>query len=169
MPAADGPLLEVRDVRKQFAGLHAVDGATFDVARGTITALIGPNGAGKSTLFNVVTGFERGDGGDVCFDGVSVYGRAPHKIARLGMVRTFQLTKALAVMRVIDNMLLAARNPPASVSRSRRSGQPGRALRRRLARARSSSSRSSGWPPRRRITRGRSPVARGSFSSLPVR
>ena len=111
MPAADGPLLEVRDVRKQFAGLHAVDGATFDVARGTITALIGPNGAGKSTLFNVVTGFERGDGGDVCFDGVSVYGRAPHKIARLGMVRTFQLTKALAVMRVIDNMLLAARNP----------------------------------------------------------
>ena len=82
MPAADAPLLEVRGVRKQFAGLHAVDGATFDVARGTITALIGPNGAGKSTLFNVVTGFERGDGGDVRFDGDSVYGRAPHTIAR---------------------------------------------------------------------------------------
>ncbi len=168
MPAADGPLLEVRDVRKQFAGLHAVDGATFDVARGTITALIGPNGAGKSTLFNVVTGFERGDGGDVFFDGVSVYGRAPHKIARLGMVRTFQLTKALAVMRVIDNMLLAARNPGERLALALfRLAWQGAEMRR--ARARSSSSRSSGWPPRRRITRGHSLVARGSFSSLPVR
>jgi branched-chain amino acid transport system ATP-binding protein len=107
----DGALLEVRSVSKRFAGVLAVNRATFDVARGTITALIGPNGAGKSTLFNVVTGFERGDGGDVRFDGRSVYGRRPHVIARTGMVRTFQLTKALAVMSVLDNMLLATRSP----------------------------------------------------------
>jgi neutral amino acid transport system ATP-binding protein len=110
VPAAERPLLEVRSVSKRFAGLLAVDRATFDVGPRTITALIGPNGAGKSTLFNVLTGFQRGDGGDVVLDGQSVYGRAPHTIARKGMVRTFQLTKALAVMSVIDNMLLAAPN-----------------------------------------------------------
>jgi branched-chain amino acid transport system ATP-binding protein len=111
VPADEPPLLEVRSITKRFAGVLAVDRATFDVAPRTITALIGPNGAGKSTLFNVLTGFERGDGGDVRFDGESVYGRAPHTIARRGMVRTFQLTKALAVMTVLDNMLLAAPNP----------------------------------------------------------
>ena len=113
MRAADGqaPLLEIRGLSKRFAGVRAVDRASFDVAPRTITALIGPNGAGKSTLFNVVTGFERGDGGDVRFAGQSVYGRRPHVIVRAGMVRTFQLTKALAVMSVLDNMLLAAPNP----------------------------------------------------------
>ena len=74
MPAGETPLLEVRSVTKRFAGVLAVDRATFDVAPRTITALIGPNGAGKSTLFNVLTGFERGDGGDVRFDAESVYG-----------------------------------------------------------------------------------------------
>ena len=111
MPAGETPLLEVRSVSKRFAGVLAVDRATFEVAPRTITALIGPNGAGKSTLFNVLTGFERGDGGEVHFDGEPVTGRAPHAIARCGMVRTFQLTKALAVMSVLDNMLLAAPNP----------------------------------------------------------
>jgi branched-chain amino acid transport system ATP-binding protein len=109
--AGETPLLEVRSVSKRFAGVLAVDRATFEVAPRTITALIGPNGAGKSTLFNVLTGFERGDGGEVHFDGAPVTGRAPHAIARCGMVRTFQLTKALAVMSVLDNMLLAAPNP----------------------------------------------------------
>jgi len=111
VPAGDQPLLQVQSLTKRFAGVLAVDRASFEVAPGTITALIGPNGAGKSTLFNVVTGFERGDGGDVRFAGESVYGRRPHAIARSGMVRTFQLTKALAVMSVLDNMLLAAPNP----------------------------------------------------------
>ncbi len=111
MPAAETALLEVRSLSKRFAGVLAVDRATFDVQPGTITALIGPNGAGKSTLFNVVTGFERADAGQVRFAGVSVYGRRPHAIARAGMVRTFQLTKALAVMSVLDNMLLAAPSP----------------------------------------------------------
>ncbi len=106
------PLLSVRGLSKRFGGVTAVDNASFDVAAGSITALIGPNGAGKSTLFNVVTGFERGNRGDVVLDGRSVFRRSPHAIARRGMVRTFQLTKALSVMSVLDNMLLGnARNP----------------------------------------------------------
>ena len=106
------PLLTVRDVSKRFGGIAAVDGVTFDVAEGSITALIGPNGAGKSTLFNVVTGFERADRGQVLLDGRSVFRHSPHAVARRGMVRTFQLTKALSVMSVLDNMLLGnVRNP----------------------------------------------------------
>ncbi len=106
-PSVPGSLLSVRGVTKRFGGVTAVSEASFDVVSGSITALIGPNGAGKSTLFNVVTGFERGDGGDVLLAGRSVYGASPHAIARRGMVRTFQLTKALSVMTVIDNVLLA--------------------------------------------------------------
>lgn len=105
-------LLAVEDVAKRFGGVRAVDGATLDVARGSITALIGPNGAGKSSLFNVVTGFERPDRGRVRFDGESIYRLPPHAIARRGMVRTFQLTKTLSVMTVLDNMLLAAPDHP---------------------------------------------------------
>lgn len=106
------PALSVRGVSKRFGGIAAVADVTFDVPEGSITALIGPNGAGKSTLFNVVTGFERPDRGDVVFGGRSVFRHRPHVLARRGMVRTFQLTKALSVMSVLDNMLLAnAHNP----------------------------------------------------------
>ena len=100
------PLLGISHVSKRFGGIAAVNDVSFDVAEGSITALIGPNGAGKSTLFNVLTGFQRGEGGDVVFAGRSVFRRSPHVIARRGMVRTFQLTKALSVMSVLDNMLL---------------------------------------------------------------
>jgi branched-chain amino acid transport system ATP-binding protein len=106
------PLLEVRDVVKRFGGIHAVDGATFDIGSGSITALIGPNGAGKTTLFNVVTGFYAGEHGSVRFHGHQLLRRPPHRIARLGLVRTFQITKALARMPVIDNMMLAAPDQP---------------------------------------------------------
>jgi neutral amino acid transport system ATP-binding protein len=106
------PLLEVDEVVKRFGGIRAVDGATMKVTEGEITALIGPNGAGKTTLFNVVTGFYRGDRGSVTFDGREVFGESPYEIARKGMVRTFQITKALAAMPVIDNMMLAAPNQP---------------------------------------------------------
>jgi neutral amino acid transport system ATP-binding protein len=106
------PLLDVRDVVKRFGGIQAVDGATLDVEPGSITALIGPNGAGKTTLFNVITGFYPGERGSVCFHGHQILRRSPHTIARLGMVRTFQITKALARMPVIDNMMLAAPDQP---------------------------------------------------------
>jgi branched-chain amino acid transport system ATP-binding protein len=105
-------VLEIEEVFKHFGGIRAVNGASFGVAPRSITALIGPNGAGKTTLFNVVTGFYRGDRGSVSFDGQQVFGRSPHELARRGMVRTFQITKALAAMPVIDNMMLAAPNQP---------------------------------------------------------
>jgi neutral amino acid transport system ATP-binding protein len=108
----NGPLLEVERLSKRFGGIHALDGASFDVAQGSITALIGPNGAGKTTLFNAITGFFRPDQGSVCFAGERIFGRPPHAIARRGMVRTFQITKALARMPVIDNMMLAAPHQP---------------------------------------------------------
>ncbi len=105
-------ILAVDDLVRSFGGIHAVDGATFSVSRGSITALIGPNGAGKTTLFNVITGFYRGERGMVTFDDQPIFGRPPYAIARRGMVRTFQITKALARMPVIDNMMLAAPHQP---------------------------------------------------------
>ena len=111
-------LLEVEEVVKRFGGIRAVDGATLNVREGSLTALIGPNGAGKTTLFNVVTGFYRGDRGSVRFDGDRVLGEPPYELARKGMVRTFQITKALAAMPVIDNMMLAAPNQPGELFRN---------------------------------------------------
>ena len=105
-------ILEVEGVVKRFDGILAVDGATFDVEEGSVTALIGPNGAGKTTLFNVITGFYRADRGSIRFEGREIVRRPPYVIARLGMVRTFQITKALARMPVIDNMMLAAPDQP---------------------------------------------------------
>ncbi len=106
------PILQVRDVVKRFGGILAVNGATFDVEKGSVTALIGPNGAGKTTLFNVITGFYRGEHGSVRFKGKEILRKPPYTIARMGMVRTFQITKALARMPVIDNMMLAAPDQP---------------------------------------------------------
>ena len=105
-------LLEVEGVVKRFGGIQAVDGARFSVAAGSVTALIGPNGAGKTTLFNLVTGFESPDRGSVRFDGEEVAKLPSYAIARRGMVRTFQLTRALAAMPVLDNMMLAAPDQP---------------------------------------------------------
>ena len=105
-------ILAVDGLIKRFDGLSAVDGADLDVERGSLTALIGPNGAGKTTLFNVITGFVRADGGSVVLEGDDVSGRPPHELARRGMVRTFQITKALEGMPVIDNMMLAAPEQP---------------------------------------------------------
>jgi branched-chain amino acid transport system ATP-binding protein len=108
----DGVVLEVEDVVRRFGGIKAVDGATLDVQGGSVTALIGPNGAGKTTLFNVITGFYRAEHGSIRFQGREIARRPPYLIARQGMVRTFQITKALARMPVIDNMMLAAPDQP---------------------------------------------------------
>ena len=102
------PILVVRSVERRFGGLLAVSVDRLDVSRHTITALIGPNGAGKTTLFNVLTGFDHADGGHWRFDGVDVSGWSAYRVARAGMVRTFQLTKALAGLTVLENMLLGA-------------------------------------------------------------
>ena len=111
-PSGNGAILEVGSVHKTFGGIQAVRGASFDVQRGSITALIGPNGAGKTTLFNIVTGFYRPDSGRIAYDGQSIFGARPYVIARKGMVRTFQITKALAAMSVLDNMMLGAAAQP---------------------------------------------------------
>ena len=80
----------------------------LEVQRGAITALIGPNGAGKTTLFNLLTGFDKPDSGRWTFDGRDLASVPAYKVARLGMVRTFQLTKSLALLSVIENMKLGA-------------------------------------------------------------
>ncbi|MCW2666754.1 MAG: transporter ATP-binding protein [Frankiales bacterium] len=102
------PILVADGVTRRFGGLTAVDVAHVEIQRGTITALIGPNGAGKSTFFNLLTGFDRPDHGTWSFNGTSLAGVPPYKVARRGMVRTFQLTKALSRLTVLQNMLLGA-------------------------------------------------------------
>jgi len=106
--AKPDPILVVDDVRRAFGGLTAVDVEHVEFQRGMITALIGPNGAGKTTFFNLLTGFDKPDMGNWKFDGVSMAGVPAHKVARTGMVRTFQLTKSLARLPVIENMKLGA-------------------------------------------------------------
>jgi neutral amino acid transport system ATP-binding protein len=102
------PILVVDNVVRSFGGLKAVNVKHIQVQRGAITALIGPNGAGKTTFFNLLTGFDRPDGGTWTFNGQPLAGVPAHKVARRGMVRTFQLTKALSRLSVLDNMRLGA-------------------------------------------------------------
>jgi neutral amino acid transport system ATP-binding protein len=104
--------LEVQDVVRAFDGVRAVDGATLLVEPNSITGLIGPNGAGKSTLFNCVSGFLRPQAGRVLLDGRRIDRRSPHRIARAGLVRTFQTPRTLARMTVLENVLLAAPRHP---------------------------------------------------------
>jgi ABC-type branched-subunit amino acid transport system ATPase component len=101
-------LLEVREVTRSFGGVRAVDAVSFDVVAGSITALIGPNGAGKSSLFNIISGFLQPEQGTVRFSGNAIQRRPPHRIARAGLVRTFQNPRALTKMSVLENVLLAA-------------------------------------------------------------
>ena len=102
------PILVADGVVRQFGGLVAVEVEHLEVQRGAITALIGPNGAGKTTFFNLLTGFDRPDKGRWSFDGRNLARVPAHRVARQGMVRTFQLTKALSRMTVMDNMRLGA-------------------------------------------------------------
>jgi branched-chain amino acid transport system ATP-binding protein len=99
-------ILTLRDVVKQFGGIRAVDGASFNVEEGSITGLIGPNGAGKTTCFNCVSGFLRTNAGRIVFRGAEVTNTAPHKIFRRGLVRTFQIPQELSAMTVIENLML---------------------------------------------------------------
>jgi len=102
------PILEVDNLRRSFGGLIAVDVDHLEIQRGVITGLIGPNGAGKTTFFNLLTGFDKPDTGHTVFNGASIDGQSPSKLASKGIVRTFQLTKSLTRLSVIDNMKLGA-------------------------------------------------------------
>jgi len=109
-PTADDPILEVRDLRKEFGGIVAVDGASFSIERGSMTGLIGPNGAGKSTTFNCITGIHRPDSGAVVFDGAEMTGLRPEQVVARGLVRTFQIARELPEMTVIENMMLGPKS-----------------------------------------------------------
>ena len=103
---AGGPLLEVRDVSKRFGGVRAVHECSFDVAPGEIKAVIGPNGAGKTTLFNVITGFYAPTAGEVRFRGRSLAGLPAHRLARLGLSRTFQNLQLFPGLTVLENVMI---------------------------------------------------------------
>ncbi|HET6625569.1 MAG TPA: ABC transporter ATP-binding protein [Nocardioidaceae bacterium] len=102
------PVIVADDVLRQFGGLTAVDVKHVEIQRGAITALIGPNGAGKTTFFNLLTGFDKPDKGEWSFNGTKLGGMPAYRVARLGMVRTFQLTKVLAKLSVMENMRIGA-------------------------------------------------------------
>jgi neutral amino acid transport system ATP-binding protein len=102
------PILVADNVVRNFGGLTAVDVEHVEVERGAITALIGPNGAGKTTFFNLLTGFDKPNSGSWTFNGRSLSGMPAYQVARGGMVRTFQLTKVLSRLTVIENMRLGA-------------------------------------------------------------
>lgn len=103
-------ILMVDSVERAFGGVQAVDVAHLEVERKTITSLIGPNGAGKTTLFNVLTGFDKPDGGEWHLNGGPLVGIPSFRVARQGMVRTFQLTRSLARLTVGENMLVGAKD-----------------------------------------------------------
>ena len=105
-------MLRIDDVVRSFGGVRAVDGASLVVEQGSITGLIGPNGAGKSTLFNCVSGFLRPESGRVELEGRRIDRRAAHRIARAGLVRTFQTPRTLARMTVLENVVLGAPRHP---------------------------------------------------------
>jgi neutral amino acid transport system ATP-binding protein len=99
-------LLEVRNVSKAFGGVQAVDGCSFSVEAGTITALIGPNGAGKTTMFNMINGLHRPDAGEIRFEGRRIEREVPHRITRAGIGRTFQISRQLSELTVLENVVV---------------------------------------------------------------
>jgi ABC-type branched-subunit amino acid transport system ATPase component len=101
-------LLEIRDLRKSFAGVHAVDGVSFSAEAGTITGLIGPNGSGKTTTIDCISGFQAIDGGVVTLAGIDITGQPAHHIARAGLMRTFQTVQLYDNLSLLDNLMIAA-------------------------------------------------------------
>jgi branched-chain amino acid transport system ATP-binding protein len=105
------PLLKVRGVSRWFGGLRAVDEVSFDLNRDEIVGLIGPNGAGKTTLFETISGFIRPTKGTVAFDGLDITGQPPHRLARLGIGRTFQIVQPFRDVSVLENVIAGVVGP----------------------------------------------------------
>lgn len=111
-------ILKVQSISKSFDGLQALEDVSFDVKSNEIVGIIGPNGAGKSTLFNVIGGFTRPDTGVIKFDGQDITGVAPHKIARQGMIKTFQLVKPFGSLTLKQNIMIPKLLKGLSISES---------------------------------------------------
>jgi ABC-type branched-subunit amino acid transport system ATPase component len=102
-------LLAIERLQKHFGGVAALDNCSLSLGKGSITGLIGPNGAGKTTLLNVVSGLVKADAGSVYFNGADITGLSTHRIAALGLVRTFQIVRELGGLTVLENLLLSPR------------------------------------------------------------
>ena len=100
-------LLEVKDLNKSFGGIQAVNISNLTFENNVLTSIIGPNGAGKTTFFDLISKFQSLDGGEILFEGKNISNSQPYKIARMGMVRTFQLTKVFDRMSVLENLMFA--------------------------------------------------------------
>lgn len=107
----DDYILEATDLVKEFAGFRAVDGASLAVRRGSIHALIGPNGAGKTTCFSIITKFLTPTSGRLVFNGIDITKARPAAVARMGMVRSFQISATFASMTLLENVRLALMRP----------------------------------------------------------
>jgi neutral amino acid transport system ATP-binding protein len=103
-------LLRAEGIKKAYGGVQALNGASISVDEGTIAGLIGPNGSGKTTLFNVITGYQRADGGQVYLGDKAITGLSPDKVFTAGIGRTFQLTRIFPQLTVAENMLVASRH-----------------------------------------------------------
>ena len=101
-------MLEVQEISKAYGGVRAVEGCSFAVTKGSITGLIGPNGAGKTTAFDVISGIVTPDSGSVRFDGTDITDWMPHRVTRRGISRTFQITRPLGDMTVLENMVVGS-------------------------------------------------------------
>jgi branched-chain amino acid transport system permease protein len=111
MSETDATLLRVADLHRQFGGVHAVSGASFTIPVGRITGLIGPNGAGKSTVLNLVAGALKPTAGKISYQGQDITGLPSYKVARRGIIRTFQISSEFAALTVLENLLVAAPSP----------------------------------------------------------
>ena len=127
-------ILRTDGIAKAFGGVQALSGCSIEVAQGSITGLIGPNGSGKTTLFNIITGYEKPDAGQVYLGGRQITGASPQRVFGAGIGRTFQLTRIFPRLTVLENMLVAsqhghrtARAPPVRqpAGQVRGRGRPG--------------------------------------------
>ena len=122
-------LLEIDGLTKRFGGVTAVDGCSFTVPEGSVTALVGPNGSGKTTAFNLITGYARADAGAVRFAGATVRRPDPVRLSRSGLTRTFQQARVFPDLTLVENMVAAVQLPwTATFTRRVRRGERARAL-----------------------------------------
>ena len=120
------PVLEMQHVEKHFGGVHAIDNFSVKIEQGQIHGLIGPNGAGKTTIFNNITGIYAPDSGKIIFMGEDITGSSPHRVAQLGIGRTFQNIRLFSNLSVLENVVIAWTQPttcprPFSTARSTKS------------------------------------------------